>query len=286
MIFIVDDDEGVRNSLRLLLECEGFAAREFASAELFLALARPADGDCLILDLHMPGDGRPQSPSGAAPAPRWVPVIVISGRMDTAARSRARAAGAIAIVEKPYGCRSFSTLFGWRWTLEDGQPVRPRREIARRSACAGSPGLAGRAARAIVNNQALQPGAINDLQMSPIPEPDKTAARQGTKRPAYRRQRRPDIIRDIRAGHREIRSRSCLFPGLLIAIEHLNEHRHFGEGAVSAEHECVALRLSQLVAKLAQQVALEGRVSQEQTFESRQRQPIDDEGRPAPASST
>ena len=54
MIFILDDDDGVRDSLRLLLECEGFEAREFASCLEFLNAGRGGDGDCLVLDLHMP----------------------------------------------------------------------------------------------------------------------------------------------------------------------------------------------------------------------------------------
>ena len=54
MIFILDDDAGVRDSLRLLLECEGLETREFASCRAFLD-ADGAEGDCLILDVHLPG---------------------------------------------------------------------------------------------------------------------------------------------------------------------------------------------------------------------------------------
>ena len=53
MIFIVDDDAGVRDSLRLLLECEGFDAQEFASCREFLADGRAGKGDCLILDVQI-----------------------------------------------------------------------------------------------------------------------------------------------------------------------------------------------------------------------------------------
>lgn len=62
-VYIVDDDEAVRDSIRLLLESSGFVAREFASADLFL---RTDTGDmgCLLLDLHMPGIG----PGTSAPA--------------------------------------------------------------------------------------------------------------------------------------------------------------------------------------------------------------------------
>ncbi|MBV8120205.1 MAG: response regulator, partial [Alphaproteobacteria bacterium] len=55
MIFIVDDDDGARASLRVLLECEGWEAREFASCREFLDAVKPGEGACLILDVHMPG---------------------------------------------------------------------------------------------------------------------------------------------------------------------------------------------------------------------------------------
>lgn len=55
MIFIVDDDDVTRDSLRPLVECEGFAAQDFASGRSFLDAVRPADNDCLIVDVNMPG---------------------------------------------------------------------------------------------------------------------------------------------------------------------------------------------------------------------------------------
>jgi FixJ family two-component response regulator len=53
-IYIVDDDEAARDSLRILLETNGFAARDFASVDEFLSHNRH-DMACLLLDLHMPG---------------------------------------------------------------------------------------------------------------------------------------------------------------------------------------------------------------------------------------
>jgi FixJ family two-component response regulator len=50
----LDDDASTRDSLRLLLEAEGFEAREFAAGRAFLDIARLAEGDCLILDITMP----------------------------------------------------------------------------------------------------------------------------------------------------------------------------------------------------------------------------------------
>ena len=102
MIFIIDDDGGARDSLRLLLECDGFEAREFASCEAFLDAGGAADGDCLILDVHMPGMSGIELLETMRRRGDMLPAIVISGRIDAGTTNRARAAGALAIVEKPY----------------------------------------------------------------------------------------------------------------------------------------------------------------------------------------
>jgi two-component system response regulator FixJ len=102
MIFILDDDEGARDSLRVLLECEGLAAREFASGEEFLAAVRPEAGDCLLLDLHMPGVGGLDVLETLRRRGNDVPVIVVTAQPSLTARRRAAAAGALAFVEKPY----------------------------------------------------------------------------------------------------------------------------------------------------------------------------------------
>ena len=103
MIFIVDDDDGTRDSLRLLVECEGFETQDFASGRLFLDGARPADGDCLILDVNMPGMNGLDVLEELRRRGGRLPVIIITAWPDAATRSRARDAGALALLEKPHG---------------------------------------------------------------------------------------------------------------------------------------------------------------------------------------
>jgi len=102
MIFIVDDDESVRDSLRLLLECAGFEVRVFGSCGEFLAADRIGEGDCLILDVHMMGMSGLDLLERMRGRGDRVPVILITGRLDTAIQRRDQAAGALAVVEKPY----------------------------------------------------------------------------------------------------------------------------------------------------------------------------------------
>ena len=54
-VFIVDDDDAVRDSLGLLMKSVGLKARVFDSAESFLENYKPADTGCLVLDIRMPG---------------------------------------------------------------------------------------------------------------------------------------------------------------------------------------------------------------------------------------
>jgi two-component system response regulator FixJ len=102
MIFIVDDDEPTRDSLRSLLEAHGFETREFADGRAFLDGKRTADGDCLILDLTMPGMNGFELLAELRRRGNSIPVVIVTAHADPATRSRAAAGGALGLVEKPH----------------------------------------------------------------------------------------------------------------------------------------------------------------------------------------
>jgi FixJ family two-component response regulator len=102
MIFVVEDDHATRDSLCLLLECEGFACRGFASSEAFLAANTPLDGGCLILDVHMDGMTGLDLLEQLRAAGKRVPAVVVTGQPSPATLKRATAAGAVAVLEKPF----------------------------------------------------------------------------------------------------------------------------------------------------------------------------------------
>lgn len=101
-IFIVDDDEAVRDSLQLLLEAHGMEVESFASTEDFVRGFRPRARQCLILDQHLQGRKTGLEFLGS---PQWramgMPVILVTGRGDAGIKAAAAAAGASDYLEKP-----------------------------------------------------------------------------------------------------------------------------------------------------------------------------------------
>ena len=101
-IFIVDDDESVRASLRLLVESAGYRAVTFASAEEFLQSGLMHNARCLILDIRMLGmDGFALQEHLVASETR-IPVIFITGHDRFGMEERAMKLGAIAYLRKPF----------------------------------------------------------------------------------------------------------------------------------------------------------------------------------------
>lgn len=104
-VYIVDDDSSVRRSLSRIVRQAGFDARDFASAEDFLA-ARPLSATspaCLVLDLQMPGIGGLELQRELAAGPAPCPVIFISGNGDIPATVQAMKQGAVTFLPKPFG---------------------------------------------------------------------------------------------------------------------------------------------------------------------------------------
>ncbi len=101
LIFIVDDDDAVRDSLRLLLESHGMIVEDFNSTAGFDAADRRHPRACLILDLHLPGTGGLDYLASLGEDGPGLPVIMVTGRGDGASRARAAELGAVAFLEKP-----------------------------------------------------------------------------------------------------------------------------------------------------------------------------------------
>ena len=103
LVFIVDDDEAVRDSLELLLESAGHAVQVFEAAADALEACRTRPPACIVTDVRMPEmDGLEFQEKLTAGGIR-VPVIVMTGHADVPLAVRAMKAGAIDFIEKPFG---------------------------------------------------------------------------------------------------------------------------------------------------------------------------------------
>ena len=101
-IFVVDDDEGVRNSLRFLLKSVGLATRALASAREFLASYTADQPGCLVLDVRMPGMSGLELQQQLNVRGAVIPVIFITGHGDIPMAVEAMQHGAFDFLQKPF----------------------------------------------------------------------------------------------------------------------------------------------------------------------------------------
>ena len=99
-VFVIDDDEAVRDSQQALLKARGFAVRVFGSGEEGLREIPGTSPDCILLDIYLPGMNGFEV-LDRIKAETSIPVILMTGRPGTATPDSARARGAATVLEKP-----------------------------------------------------------------------------------------------------------------------------------------------------------------------------------------
>jgi two-component system, LuxR family, response regulator FixJ len=123
LIFVVDDDADVRDSMRVLLESAGYPVKEYPSAKAFLADG-VSIGGCLIADIRMPEMDGLQLQEEIARRDIALPVIIVTGHGDVPLAVRAMKAGAVDFIEKPFDRERM--LESIRRALEIGRTTRNR----------------------------------------------------------------------------------------------------------------------------------------------------------------
>lgn len=103
IVFVVDDDVSVRESLEALIRCEGWQPEIFASAREFLARPRAPTPCCLVLDVSLPDLNGLELQERVARDRAGMPVIFITGYGDVPMTVRAMKAGAVEFLTKPFG---------------------------------------------------------------------------------------------------------------------------------------------------------------------------------------
>jgi FixJ family two-component response regulator len=101
-VFVVDDDESVRDSLRSLIRSAGLSVETFGSAQQFLASARSDEPSCLVLDVRLPGLNGLDLQRRLAETNIETPIIFITGHGDIPMSVRAMKAGAVEFLTKPF----------------------------------------------------------------------------------------------------------------------------------------------------------------------------------------
>ncbi|PKQ02423.1 MAG: DNA-binding response regulator [Alphaproteobacteria bacterium HGW-Alphaproteobacteria-12] len=131
-VFVVDDDEAVRDSLSVLLEAEGYAARAFGSARAFLDVCQPDQAGCLVADIRMPDMDGLALQEELVNRRIALPVIIVTGHGDVALAVRAMKAGAVDFIEKPFDGEAL--LDGVKRALELARKQKSRSARARDAA--------------------------------------------------------------------------------------------------------------------------------------------------------
>src|SRR5437879_2467745 len=103
IVFVVDDDVSVRDSLELLIRCAGWQPETCASAQEFLARPRLLAPSCLILDVNLPGLNGLDLQKRIAVDRSAMPIIFITGYGDVPMTVQAMKAGAVEFLTKPFG---------------------------------------------------------------------------------------------------------------------------------------------------------------------------------------
>jgi FixJ family two-component response regulator len=102
IVFVIDDDESMREALKSLIRSVGLKVEAFASAHEFLQGRRPDLPACLILDVRMPGLSGLDLQRDLSEANIHIPIIFITGHGDIPMSVRAMKAGAVEFLTKPF----------------------------------------------------------------------------------------------------------------------------------------------------------------------------------------
>ena len=102
VIYVVDDDDALRDSLRWLLESAGYRVADFSSTEPFLDAFEPGAAACLLLDVRMPGMSGIELQEQLLRRDQRIPIIFITGHGDVPMAVGAIKRGAFDFIEKPF----------------------------------------------------------------------------------------------------------------------------------------------------------------------------------------
>ena len=101
-VFVVDDDQAMRNSLKWLIESVGMKVETYSTADEFIRNYYPGRAGCLLLDVRMPGMSGLELQEHFLKHQINIPIIIITGHGDVPMAVRAMKSGAVDFIEKPF----------------------------------------------------------------------------------------------------------------------------------------------------------------------------------------
>ncbi|MDA9522064.1 histidine kinase [Bradyrhizobium sp. CCBAU 11434] len=102
VIFVVDDDNHIREGIRKVLEADGRTVEDFATCEAFLEAYHPGREACLLVDAYLPGMGGLELLQHLSHSSHRLPAVMITGNGDVSMAVQAMKAGALDFIEKPF----------------------------------------------------------------------------------------------------------------------------------------------------------------------------------------
>src|SRR6476660_8850280 len=126
IVFVVDDDQSVRDSLRRLITSVGLRVEVFPSAQAFLSAPRPDVPGCLVLDVRLPGLSGLDLQRDLAQSHATLPIIFLTGHGDIPMSVQAMKAGAVEFLTKPF--RGQELLDAIRHAIERDRAERATRQ--------------------------------------------------------------------------------------------------------------------------------------------------------------
>lgn len=133
LVYVVEDDEAMRDSLCFLLRTAGYASRGYASAEAFLEARRPQRNSCVLLDMRLPGMGGPALQTALAAVGEFMPIIFVTGHGDVPMAVEALKRGAFDFLEKPFEDRQLLARVGQALEHDLARRERESQEVVRRA---------------------------------------------------------------------------------------------------------------------------------------------------------
>ncbi|MGA2709439.1 MAG: response regulator transcription factor [Steroidobacteraceae bacterium] len=134
IVYVIDDDDGMRRALTLLLSTVGYATEAYSKPSDFLAHFKPDEPGCLVLDIRMPGMSGLELQEQLNRTGCMLPIIFITGHGDVPMAVQAMKAGAFEFIQKPFRDQDLLDQINHalQHDAENRQGVARRAEVLRR----------------------------------------------------------------------------------------------------------------------------------------------------------